>query len=79
MSIFYHEAETKRCKCLASALKDVFAKCRSFRERMPSSMSESDEPTDFDQEEEVQKLRVKLYYLKIYEVFLYFFPMLLRF
>ncbi|KAH6755710.1 hypothetical protein C2S52_010123 [Perilla frutescens var. hirtella] len=53
MSIF-HQEPNKRCKCLASALKDAFAKCHSFRGKLPPSTPESEDPTtDFDQEEEI--------------------------
>lgn len=63
MSIFYQQdppIPSKRCncKCLASALKDAFAKCHSFRLKIPDSVPEPDEPVgDFDQEEEVYVYR----------------------
>ncbi|KAI3460248.1 hypothetical protein Pfo_016911 [Paulownia fortunei] len=57
MSIFYQEEPpnpSKRCKCLASALKGAFAKCHSSRGKLPDSSPESEEPvSNFDEQEEI--------------------------
>ncbi|XP_073047481.1 uncharacterized protein [Primulina eburnea] len=58
MSIFYQEEETSnpsnKCKCIASALKDAFAKCHSSRGKLSVSSFETDRTTgDFDEEDEV--------------------------
>ncbi|PIN25253.1 hypothetical protein CDL12_01989 [Handroanthus impetiginosus] len=57
MSIFYREEPpnpSKRCKCLALALKDAFSNCHSLRRKIIESSPESEEPvSDFDEEEEI--------------------------
>ncbi|KZV45191.1 hypothetical protein F511_11791 [Dorcoceras hygrometricum] len=58
MSIFYQEEESSnpsnKCKCIASALKDAFAKCHSSRGKLSVSSLETDDTTDdFDEEDEV--------------------------
>ncbi|KAK9216582.1 hypothetical protein WN944_008592 [Citrus x changshan-huyou] len=58
MSVFYHEEPThhhsKRCKFLATVLKDAFSNCRSFHGRLSTSRPEDENQTnDFDEELEV--------------------------
>ncbi|KAI3465372.1 hypothetical protein Pfo_022035 [Paulownia fortunei] len=55
MNVFYQEeppTPSKRCKFLASVLKDAFAKCHSSRGKLSVSSTEAEEPAnDFDEEE----------------------------
>ncbi|KAK4429019.1 hypothetical protein Salat_1201900 [Sesamum alatum] len=57
MTVFYQEEPpntSKKCKFLASALKDAFAKCHSSRGNVSVSSPEPEEvATGFDEEEEV--------------------------
>ncbi|GER29995.1 glycine--tRNA ligase beta subunit [Striga asiatica] len=56
MSIFYQEEPSnpsKKCKCLASLLKDAFTKCHSFRctEVADSTLESEDCATNLDEDE----------------------------
>ena len=55
--MFYNEDQpnpSKRCKCLAAALKEAFSNCRAFGGKLPSaSPDEENPPSDVDDEEEV--------------------------
>lgn len=58
MSVFYHEEPThhhsKRCKFLATILKDAFSNCHSFHGRLSTSgPGEEYQTSDFDEELEV--------------------------
>ncbi|KAK9270890.1 hypothetical protein L1049_026476 [Liquidambar formosana] len=55
MSIFYHEEPpnpSKRCRCLASALKDAFSNCHKFGGRLSSSPEEKYPASDSDDEQD---------------------------
>lgn len=55
--MFYNEDQpnpSKRCKCLAAALKEAFSNCHAFGGKLPSaSPDEENPPSDVDDEEEV--------------------------
>lgn len=57
MGVFYHEEppnHSKRCKYLATTLKEVFFHCQTFRRRLSfSSLEEEYSISDFDEEQEV--------------------------
>ncbi|KAJ1396935.1 hypothetical protein SESBI_32194 [Sesbania bispinosa] len=57
MGVFYHEEppnSSKRCKCLAATLKEVFSHCQTFTRRLSSASLEEDYPiSDLDEEQEV--------------------------
>ncbi|KAL2249630.1 uncharacterized protein LOC105166239 isoform X1 [Sesamum indicum] len=57
MTVFYQEQPpntSKKCKFLASVLKDAFAKCHSYGGNISVSSPEAEEPASFfDEEEEV--------------------------
>ena len=56
MSVFYHEEQprqSKRCKCLATVLKEAFSNCHSFMGRFSDAGPEEDCSIDIDDESEV--------------------------
>ncbi|AES59474.1 hypothetical protein MtrunA17_Chr1g0153711 [Medicago truncatula] len=60
MGVFYHEEEqpnhSKRCKCFATALKEVFTHCQTFgrsRRLSTTSLEEEFPISDLDEEQEV--------------------------
>lgn len=60
MGVFYHEEEqpnhSKRCKCFAAALKEVFSQCQTFgrsRRFSTTSLEEEFPISDLDEEQEV--------------------------
>jgi hypothetical protein len=59
MGVFYHEEQpnhSKRCKCFAAALKEVFSQCQTFgrsRRFSTTSLEEEFPISDLDEEQEV--------------------------
>ncbi|OMO74826.1 hypothetical protein COLO4_26474 [Corchorus olitorius] len=56
MSVFYQEEQprqSKRCKFLATVLKEAFSNCHTFNGRLSASVREEENSSDIDDESEV--------------------------